>query len=122
MTVNQSEEGACHGKHRYPNGAAAWSVARRAKVGRAHAYRCDYCRKWHVGGNARRIRKERPVTHPSLDRHATRIGGRRKQIAKASAWVVRAHENCRTEAEKAAVLDVFVKRLSEIEKHGPSDR
>lgn len=62
------------------------------------------------------------MTHPSVDRHATRVGARRKQIAKAAAWVVKAHENCRTEAEKATLLDVFVKRLSEIEKHGPSNR
>ena len=120
MTINQSPEGACVGKHPYPNGASAWSVARRVKAGHAHAYRCTFCRQWHIGGSSRRIRRENPVTHDT-PRRASKAGSRRKQIAKATAVAVKAHAKCNSDAEKAAVLDRFIARLQEIARHDTPD-
>lgn len=120
MTKGQSHEGACIGKHPYPSGALAWSVARKMGGGSISAYRCTYCHQWHVGSRARRIRKEDPVTHsPTRPSASVR---RRKRVGKATAWAVKAHAKCQSDAEKAAILDVFVKRIKELDTDAQADR
>tara|TARA_B100000949_G_scaffold233706_1_gene250785 strand:- start:391 stop:555 length:165 start_codon:yes stop_codon:yes gene_type:complete len=47
-----------------------------------------------------------------LDRHRTRIGAERKQVAEYVAWAREAIEKCRTDAERATLLRTLL-RLTE---------
>lgn len=42
------------------------------------------------------------------------VGHRRSEIERAVKWAASAHDRCRTDADKAAVLDVLVDRIHEI--------
>lgn len=48
----------------------------------------------------------------------TAVGHRRREIERAVKWAARAHANCATDTDKAAVLDVLVDRIAEIREGG----
>lgn len=111
----------CQGKHPYPNGTQAWRVASRVKTGRATAYRCTYCRQWHVGNAVRRIKDDETETVSAVHNPGG-VAAQRKRIAKAATWAIKAHALCLGPDDKAAVLDILIARFQEITRHEPSDR
>lgn len=48
----------------------------------------------------------------------TAVGHRRSEIERAVKWAAGAHDNCATDTDKAAVLDVLVDRIAEIREGG----
>ncbi len=53
----------CDGKIQHATEGAAWrhitGINRRNPQGRLHAYRCNFCGKWHVGHEKERRRDRR---------------------------------------------------------------
>lgn len=43
-------------------------------------------------------------------------GNQRREIAKLADWVKRAHSKCANDFDKAALLDVFVNRMKELDE------
>lgn len=120
MKAPPTWEASCQGKHPYPNGIQAWRSASKVKTGAASAYRCDYCRQWHVGHAKRRIKGAETETLSAVHNPAS-MAAQRKRIAKAAAWAVKAHALCASPEDKAAVLDTVIARFVEITRHAPTE-